>query len=385
MSTPYALAWKDYTLFCRNAPSALTSPEKNDRPMTVFKSILNEDTACILLYGEISDEGGQGKIASRDIVNELMAMDGSYPNLHIRINSMGGDVYPGIAIFNAIRQCRSNVTIYIDAIAASIAGVIALCGRRVEMSRYARMMLHNVSGGCYGNKEDLRDMIREIESLEDTISEIIGNRCRKAKEEVKAEYFDGKDHWIKADDALAMGLVDAVYDVDESVPEDSTAEDIYRIFTNRLKPEGQQPQSDNDMKLEDLKKIPRFANCADEAAALAMLGETAARADKADELETENGALKEENGTLKAQMEQAEAERIDTAVEGAVADGRIDAGQKETYKNLLKADFKNGMAALKALKPKRLLKNELDNHLKAEGGSAWERKQAEIRNRYQHR
>lgn len=83
-------------------------------------------------------------------------------------------------------------------------------------------------------------------------------------------------------------------------------------------------------------------------------------------------------------MEQAEAERIDTAVEEAVADGRIDAGQKDTYKNLLKADFKNGMTALKALRQKRLLKNELGNP-KPEADSTWERKQAEIRNRYQHR
>lgn len=352
--------------------------------MTVFKSILNEDTACLLLYGEVNDEGGEGKISSRDIVNELLYLDGSYRNLNIRINSVGGDVYPGIAIFNAIRRCRSNVTIYIDGIAASIAGVIALCGRRVEMSRYARIMLHNVSGGCYGNKDDLRDMIRELESLENTIGEIISRRCGKTPDEVKAEYFDGKDHWLKADEALAMGLVDAIYDVEESVPDGSTTDDIYRIFTNRLESFRQQPQSDNDMKLEDLKKIPRFANCADETAALAMLGETAARADQADLLETENSTLKEENGTLKAQMEQAEAERIDTAVEEAVADGRIDAGQKETYKNLLKADFKNGMTALKALRPKRLLKNEL-NTPKPEAGSTWERKQAEIRNRYQHR
>ena len=59
--------------------------------MTVFKSILNEQTACLLLYGEISDEGGDGKIASRDIVNELMYLDGAYENLNIRINSIGGD------------------------------------------------------------------------------------------------------------------------------------------------------------------------------------------------------------------------------------------------------------------------------------------------------
>ena len=50
--------------------------------MTVFKSILNEKTACLLLYGEISDEGGEGKIASRDIVNELMYLDGNYENLY---------------------------------------------------------------------------------------------------------------------------------------------------------------------------------------------------------------------------------------------------------------------------------------------------------------
>ena len=79
--------------------------------MILFKSILNEKTASLLLYGEISDEGGDGKIASRDIVNEVMYMDGSYENLNIRINSIGGDVYPGIAIFNAIRQCKRRLKI----------------------------------------------------------------------------------------------------------------------------------------------------------------------------------------------------------------------------------------------------------------------------------
>ena len=339
--------------------------------MTVFKSILNEKTACLLLYGEVSDEGGEGKIASRDIVNELMYLGAGYENLNIRINSIGGDVYPGIAIFNAIRQCRSNVTIYIDGIAASIAGVIALCGKRVEMSRYARMMLHNVSGGCYGNKKDLQDMISTIESLEDTIAEIIGGRCGKDKEEVKAAYFDGSDHWLKADEALRLGLIDAVYDV-EAVPDESTTDDIYRIFTNRLELE-QQPQNPDKMKLEDFKKIPRFANCADETAVMAMLGETARRADKADDLEKENGELKE-------QLQKQEEERIETAVTDAVTDGRIGADQKDTYKNILKADFKNGMSALKALKPKKLLKDRLE--APAGGGTAespWEKRQREIR------
>ena len=339
--------------------------------MTILKNILNEKTASLLLYGEISDKGGDGKIASRDVVNELMYLDGNYENLNIRINSVGGDVYPGIAIFNAIRQCRSNVTIYIDGIAGSIAGVIALCGRRVEMSRYARMMLHNVSGGCFGNKKDLQDMISTIESLEDTIAEIIGTRSGKDKEEVKSTYFDGTDHWLKADEALGLGLIDAIYDV-EPIPDESSTEDIYRIFTNRLELE-QQPQNPDKMKLEDVRKIPRFANCADEAAVMAILGETAQKADKADELEKENGELKE-------QLQQQEEERIETTVTEAVTDGRIGADQKDTYKNILKADFKNGMSALKALKPKKLLKDKLENGQPQNiAESPWEKKQREIR------
>ena len=339
--------------------------------MTVLKNILNENTACLLLYGEISDEGGEGKIASRDVVNELMYLDSNYENLNIRINSVGGDVYPGIAIFNAIRQCKSNVTIYIDGVAASIAGVISLCGKRVEMSRYARMMLHNVSGGCFGNKKDLQDMISTIESLEDTIAEIIAGRCGKDREVVKDTYFDGTDHWLKADEALQLGLIDAIYDV-EPVPAESSTDDIYRIFTNRLELEQQQPQNPDKMKLEDLKKIPRFANCVDEAAAMAMLGETAQKADKADELEKENGELKQQLG-------QQEEERIETAVTEAVTDGRIGADQKDTYKNILKADYKNGITALKALKPKKMLKNQLENPTPQDGEGAWEKRQKEIR------
>ena len=338
--------------------------------MTVFKSILNEKTACLLLYGEISDEGGEGKIASRDIVNELMYLDGNYENLNIRINSIGGDVYPGIAIFNAIRRCRNNVTIYIDGIAASIAGVIALCGKRVEMSRYARMMLHNVSGGCYGNKKDLQDMISTIDSLEDTIAEIIGGRCGKDKEEVKSTYFDGTDHWLKADEALQLGLIDAIYDV-EAVPDESTPDDIYRIFPNRLERE-RQPQKTDKMRLEDFKTIPRFANCADEAAVMAILGETVRKADKADDLEKENGELKE-------LLKQQEEERIETAVTDAVTDGRIGADQKDVYKNILKADFTNGLSALKALKPKKMVKDKLEDRELQGGESPWEKRQKEIR------
>lgn len=343
--------------------------------MKTFKSFYDDDeTARILIYGEISDTGGDGMITSGGVVADLLWLDDSYKKVDVHINSVGGEVYPGIAIFNTLRQMKSEVTIYVDGIAASIAGVIALCGKPVKMSKYSRLMIHSVSGGCYGDKRDLAEMIREIENLEETIAEIISGRCGLDKEQVKTTYFDGKDHWINADEALTLGLADEIYDVDEPVPDESTADDIYKIFTNRMEAlaAGHSQKSD-EMKLEDLKKINRFANCADEDAALAAVEATAKRAD---ELETENE-------TQRQRIEELENERVEETVDAAIKDGRITADQKETYTNLLKSDYKNGKAVLNGLKPRRLLKNELNNEKpENKATSAWAQRQKDIRDRY---
>ena len=106
------------------------------------------------------------------IVRELMEAEASGKRIDVRINSNGGDVYTGIAIFNALRGSKADIHIYVDGIAASMASVIALCGKPVEMSKYARLMLHSVSGGCYGNKTELRRCLEEVEALENTLCEM---------------------------------------------------------------------------------------------------------------------------------------------------------------------------------------------------------------------
>jgi len=337
--------------------------------MKIFKQILSETTASLLLYGEVSDECGDGKVSSRDFVQELMYLQEQYRSIEIRINSIGGDVYPGIAMYNAIANCKADVTLYVDGVAASIAGIIALCGRKLMMSKYSRIMLHNVSGGVFGNKNELREMIQQIEGLEDTVATMISNRCGKSPDEIKNMYFDGKDHYLTAQDAQAAGLIDGIYDA-EPVPADATTEDIYKIITNRL----MKPQNDNNMKLEDVKKIPRFANCASEEDVTRVLAETAEKADRAEQLEKENGELKQQ---LAAEQDR----QIDAVIDGAVKDGRITAEQKDTYRNVLKADRENGEKILNAMRPKRMLKNELDTGTD-DKKSSWDRRQEEIKNRY---
>lgn len=336
-----------------------------------FNMIPGNDACCILLYGDIGD---YDKVRSGDIARELIEAEAAYKKIDVRINSNGGDVYAGIAIFNAFRNSKADITIYIDGIAASTASFIALCGKPVKMSKYARLMLHSVSGGFYGNKNDLRQCLSEVESLEDTLCQIYAGRISKTEEEIKASYFDGKDHWLKADEALSLGFIDGIYDADP-VPEDSTPEQIYKTFNNRLK----QPQNDNQMNLEEVKKRPRFKDCVTDADVFRMMDQLEEEAGKVPGLNTKVEGLEKENKAFKEKVEAEEEAAKKKLLDDAQNDGRIDAKTRPIYENLLNSDRENGENALKNLKPQRRIVNDL--HINPTNESPWEKRMREIKNK----
>lgn len=327
------------------------------------------DACCILLYGDIG-EYGDG-VRSGDIARELLEAEALTGKVDVRINSNGGEVYSGIAIFNALKNSKADITIYVDGIAASMASVIALCGKPVQMSRYARLMLHSVQGGCYGNKDEMKNCIREIEALEDTLCEMYATRMGKAKDEIRAMYFDGRDHWLRADEALALGLIDGIYDADP-VPEDSTPEQVFQIFNNRL----QQPQNENDMNLDELKKRPRFTNCATDDDFLREIGLLETEAGKVPSLNAEVDRLK---GELKVFQDKAEADDAAARkqlLDAAEKDGRIDVSTRPIYENLLAKDRENSEKALEKLSPKRRVMTDVRTEPDNEG--PWNKRMREI-------
>ncbi len=178
-------------------------------------------TAEIFIYGDIFQY--ERCVSASSFVKELKELEKTCTKINVRINSNGGSVYEGIAIFNAIRNSKCEIDIYIDGIAASMASVIAMAGKKVYMSKYARLMTHKPSGGAWGTAEELRAVADQIDDCESILSDMYVSKTGMSKKKVAEELLNGKNVYLSADKALKLGLIDGIYDGPEvEVPESMT-------------------------------------------------------------------------------------------------------------------------------------------------------------------
>lgn len=312
-----------------------------ERMIKVFKNqIPGSGKVRVLLYGDVGDGG---KVDSGRVVAELMELAAAYGKIDVHIHSKGGDVFSGIAIYNALRTVEADITIYIDGLAASIAGVIALCGKPLYMNRYARLMLHRVSGGSYGTADQLRQAADLAETLESDLASIISGRIGKPADEVKHLYFDGAEHWISAQQALEMGLIDGIIDTGEKLTDNVTNTELYNYFINRLNHE---PQNHNDMAfIDELKKRPSFSNLGTEDDMLRHITTMENEAAKVPALEAKVNELR---GKLEANCKLAH----EAFLNQAVAEGKLTQEQVPVFLNLMASDEENTRKAVEAM-PKR--------------------------------
>lgn len=309
-----------------------------------------DSTACLLLYGYV---GTDEKVDSAAVVSELMSLEASYKHIDVRINSLGGEVFSGIAIYNALRQSRSDINIYVDGVAASIASIIALCGKPLHMSRFSRLMLHQVSGGAYGTAKEMREAADTADNIQKTLCGMIAERCKLTAAEVSSKYFDGADHWITAQEALAMGLIDSIYDIDEAKPEEGLSNEAIYEFTNRL---NIRPQKSNNMAfIDELKKKDLFKNSTTEGQMLQQI----------DHLENEAAkvtALQNKVTELEKQIKEQRKSAHESLVNQAIEDGRISNDKKGDFLALLDANEASAVAVINSLPKKNLRAADFINH-----------------------
>lgn len=168
-------------------------------------------TADVYLFDEI----GYWGVTAQDFVKELR--DLSATSITVHINSPGGDVFDGVAIYNSLLSHPAKVTARIEGLAASAASFIAQAGTRVVMTRNAQMMIHDASGMCLGNSSDMRDMANLLDRASDNIADIYAQRAggtvEQWREAMQADRGNGT--WYSATEAVEAGLADEVAEESE--------------------------------------------------------------------------------------------------------------------------------------------------------------------------
>jgi ATP-dependent protease ClpP protease subunit len=153
------------------------------------------------IYAEIGGGGWFSEgVSAIDFVAQLAAIDG---DLQVNINSPGGDVFDGLAIYNALAQRPGNVTTIVDGLAASAASFIAMAGKTRMICPGAMIMIHEAAGLCIGNAGDMRDLAELLDKVSENIAGIYASHSGRAdgwRAAMRAE------SWYTADEAVAAGL-----------------------------------------------------------------------------------------------------------------------------------------------------------------------------------
>jgi ATP-dependent protease ClpP protease subunit len=156
--------------------------------------------------------------------------------IEVRINSPGGSITEGIAMANRISRSTKTVHTYIDGVAFSMAGIIAMHGHKIYMAANGSIMIHCASGGSIGNSRDMTATAQTLDSIDTGLAETVAARTNMTVAEVKAKWFDYTDHTLTADEAVAAGLVDEKIPIkikDADNLRAMTIEQLYAHFTGQ--------------------------------------------------------------------------------------------------------------------------------------------------------
>lgn len=163
----------------------------------------------LLLYGPISDAQFWGdEITPKQIDADLKNL-GELDVLNVRINSGGGNVFAGQAIYTMLKRNKTpNKCAYIDGLAASMASLVPLGCNKVIMAGNALQMIHRPYAGAIGTADDLRDRADVLDKIEGIVADIYAEKSGLPREKVSEMM--AAETWLTAQEALELGFIDEI-------------------------------------------------------------------------------------------------------------------------------------------------------------------------------
>jgi len=164
----------------------------------------SDQAAEVFLYGDIG--GWLVGVTAEDFAKELAGID--VETIDVRLNSGGGSVFEGQAIYNALNRHPAKINVHVDGLAASIASVIAMAGDTINITEGSHIMIHKPWSMAVGDAESMRKEADVLDSLESGIVDIYEARTNKSRKQL--ENWMAAETWFKGQEAVDSGFADVV-------------------------------------------------------------------------------------------------------------------------------------------------------------------------------
>lgn len=159
----------------------------------------------VFLWGQVDDK------SAKHVIDRLLYLDAlETKDIHLYINSPGGYVTSGFAMYDCIKSLKSDVSTICSGLAASMGSILLSAGTKGKrfIQPHARVMIHQPSGGARGQASDIEITAQEIIKTKELSAKILANNCGQSYEKVIKDF--NRDHWMGVEESVAYGIVDGI-------------------------------------------------------------------------------------------------------------------------------------------------------------------------------
>lgn len=301
--------------------------------MKFIKNYSDEDGVYeMYLYNAIGDDGMGNGISGESFAMEMDMLQSVAKEIRLRINSPGGSVIDGYSIISSIQRSIVPVTGYIDGVACSIAGIIALVCPKLYMNDYGTLMIHNPSGAA--------DHI--LEHIKDTLVTILRNCTQMGKKEM--EKMMDEETWLNAKECMDMGLIDDIIKTGKKSKIKANIKDGTKLFEiyNQALLNADNKKTKPNMELIANKLNMDVNKITEEMVITSIENRDTEISDlkkKLEDLEKEKTELQNKIDEIAKKEQEEQDKKINEMISNYVTLGKIDKENIEEMTNLAKVNF----------------------------------------------
>ena len=322
---------------------------------------VDSTTAEIYMYGVI---GSCLDIDANVVVAEIENLrKKGCRNFRFYVNSEGGEVIQGSALFNYLDRTDIEVEWVVDGVAASMmAMLISNPKHKVKAAKYASFMYHRVQGSCYGNSDEVRNLAAMIDTFEKSLVDMMASRMKVDAASVKKEFFtDGLDHWMNAEEAMRRGLVDEIISGKNitSPKELLSSKDVFNFYNKQLinYKQNQKSMITNKAEIGKLLNIAE-AEVNDDSVMTAVKNVLKSNS----ELQSHPGQANcgEPHANLKNQIGELNKAKVKSLIDKAIAEKKFGEDERDSYTRLANMDFELAETMIGKMKGVERIVDRLD-------------------------